>query len=180
MHRPALALACLLILACGPANKPTEYILFDFESESTLDLISWKCHTIFSVSEMHAGHGRFALQMALYPSATPGFVQRVPREDWSEYDSVCFDVFNDEDHVLEIGMRIDDQVECPDLTDCCHHYYSVRSGPNTVCIPLDTLTTAGTERKLDLQAIRRLFVFMIRPPAKTVLYLDYVRLTKDR
>lgn len=180
MLRFIALLSCLTILSCSSPNNSSPYILFDFESEADLDLIRWKCQTLFALSGEHASHGSSALMMELYPSDTPGYAQRFPVNDWTGYRSLCLDAYNPQDDELEIGVRIDDFFQCPDLNDCCHRYFVVRPGPNTVCLPLDTLTTGGTNRKLDLSAMRQIFVFMVRPATKTVLYLDYFRLTKER
>lgn len=175
MSRSVLYLFYLITLVSCSAN-PSEYVLFDFESPATLDELSWKCHTVFSLADAPVAHGSHSLRMELYPSDTPGFAHSVSKGDWTGFHFFCADIFNASDHGLKMGVRIDDKFECPDLKDCCIQYIPISPGWNTVKIPLGQLKTLRTQRVLDVSSIVRIFFFLVNPPEKTVVYLDYVRL----
>ena len=51
-------------------------------------------------------------------------------------------------------------------------------GSNRIEIPLITLVTSGTGRKMDLKSIHRFLLFMVTPAEKNVLYVDYIRLVR--
>ena len=77
MRIPRKLLVVILLmfvwLSAGHCTKPeSEKILFDFESDSELDRFHWQCHTLFSLSDEHATHGKKSLKLELFPSDYPG------------------------------------------------------------------------------------------------------------
>jgi hypothetical protein len=169
----AVCLSTLVSCSSGPAD---ELILFDFEADAELDKINWKCFTLFSLSYEHVTHGQNSLRMELYPSNWPGWTPKIEVKDWHRYKAIAFDIFNPEEKVLAVAVRIDDKVDYPDYTDRYNKRFNLKPGMNHMHIPLDALATSGTNRALDLKKIYRFFVFMGQPERKYVLYLDYVRL----
>ena len=88
-----LALGVSLLIGCTKTT-PHELILYDFESESVLDDIHWKCHTLYTLSNLHAVHGKKSLKLEIFPSAYPGLSPSLKYHDWSDYKSLCFEVYN--------------------------------------------------------------------------------------
>lgn len=155
-----------------------EKILFDFETDEELDRFHWKCHTLFALSDEHATHGSKSLRLELYPSEYPGLAPMIKDNDWHKYGAFQFDVHNPQDADIRLSVRIDDREDYPDYADRYNGTFVVRPGANIITIPLDSMITSGSKRPLNLKMIYRLVVFMGQPKDKTVLYVDYLRLTQ--
>jgi hypothetical protein len=161
----------------GQCTKPeTEKILFDFESDSELDRFHWRCHTLFSMSDEHATHGKKSIKLQLFPSDYPGLAPKLNVNDWSSYTTFSFDVFNVQDTGISLKIRIDDNKNDPDYPDRYNKTVFLQPGANAVVIPLNTLETSRTKRKLNLKNIYKIITFMAQPAEQVVLYFDYLRL----
>ncbi len=175
VSRFIIIITVLFLLNChGDASK--ERVLFDFESDSELDRIHWKCHTLFSLSSDHIRHGGKSLKMELYPSDYPGLDPKLEENDWRGYKALCFDIYNPEEKKVQISVRIDDQKDYPEYKDRYNERFILNQGMNQISIPFNTLITSGTSRNLDLKNIYRLLIFKANPDKKVVLYVDYIRL----
>ncbi len=165
--------ACFIILCGCHEGIPPESVLFDFESDSDLDRVHWKCHSLFHLSDKHVSHGTKSLHLELYPSEYPGFSPNLVKDDWQGYKSFCFDVYNPGEKELQITVRIDDREDAPEYPDRYNRSFTIKPGMNRIRIPLDSLVTSGTRRKLDLNSIHQLIIFMVNPALKVDLYIDY-------
>jgi hypothetical protein len=77
-----------------------------------------------------------------------------------------------------LTVRIDDSKKELEYRDRYNKTFHVQPGASTVSIPMDMLITSGTNRKLDLKKVYQVLIFVARPSERTVLYFDYIRLTK--
>ena len=168
---------CLITMAGCTGGRPDEHILFDFESEAELDRLYWTCHTLMSVSDEHVAHGQKALKLVLFPSDYPGFIPKLGINDWSGYKAFCFDIYNPAAKENLVVVRIDDKKEYPEYMDRYNNPFILKSGPNRICIPLNSLVTTGTQRIMNLYSIQRVLIFMDHPVEKNVFFLDYIRLS---
>jgi hypothetical protein len=179
MLKYILPIFVILIIGChGPDQK--ELILFDFESDSELDKVHWKCHTLFSLSDENVTHGKKSLRLELFPSEYPGLSPILEINDWGDYKYLNFDMFNPNAKEMEIVVRIDDREDSPDYADRYNHSFVLLPGLNRLRMPLNDLATSGTKRKLDLKTIQALVIFMVNPPEKVRVYIDYIRLESDK
>ncbi len=170
-----LLILIILLGACESGQKET-LVLFDFESEAGLDEVHWKCHTLYSLSNLHAAHGGSSLKLEMYPSAYPGLSPVLTRRNWQGYGAFCFEVYNPMPHPVLLSLRIDDKKEALEYTDRYQKSFQIQPGPNSIQIPLESLKTSETLRPLNLKTIHRFLVFMVNPETRHVLYLDYFRL----
>lgn len=170
-----LLILMILLGACESGQKET-LVLFDFESESCLDELHWKCHTLYSLSQEHAAHGGSSLKLELYPSPYPGLSPVLTRRNWQGYGSFCVEVYNPMPYPVLLTLRIDDKKEALEYTDRYQKTIQIQPGANSVKIPLDSLKTSETLRPLNLKTIHRFLVFMVNPETRHVLHLDYFRL----
>lgn len=176
MVKLILIMVCLCTLfSCG-GGVPSERVLFDFESDAELDRLRWKCGVLFSLSDGHVTHGNRSLRIELYPSNYPGLNPMLKENDWRGYAYLCFDIFNPDDKEISVSVRIDDREDYPEYKDRYNKRFILQPGMNHMRIPLDTLMTSGTQRKLDIKKIHRLLIFLARPEKKVVFYVDYIRL----
>jgi len=158
-------------------NKHSDLVFYDFESESEFDEVHWKCHTLFSLSDMYAVHGEKSLKLELFPSSYPGFSPALKHHDWRGYQALCFEVFNPAPEAIKLVVRIDDKKDALEYSDRYNNSFMIMPGANSLEIPLDTLKTSEINRPLELKNIYRFLVFMSYPVKKHVLHLDYFRLT---
>jgi hypothetical protein len=183
MHIPHKLLAIILLmfiwLFAGHCARPeSERILFDFESVSELDRFHWKCHTLFSLSDDHATHGKKSLKLELFPSDYPGLAPMLASNDWRGYKAFSFNVYNTHRLAIPLTVRIDDSKDYPDYPDRYNQTYILKPGANTITIPLDSLITSGTNRKLNLKMVYRVVIFVTKPIERIELYFDNIKLSK--
>ena len=170
-----IIMGLFLFVGCG-GSAPGERLLFDFESDAELDRFQWRCFTLFSLSDEQATHGEKSLRLELYPSDYPGLAPMLYENDWRGYKAFRFDIYNPEENELRVSVRIDDRKDYPNYKDRYNRSFILKPGMNRMKIPLDTLVTSGTDRKLNLTKIYQVLIFMTRPERKVVLYVDYIRL----
>jgi hypothetical protein len=169
----------LASLACLPACRKTPsepLVIADFESDAELDRFDWKCHTLFSLSSEHVTQGKQSLRLELYPSEYPGLAPRLKQKDWRDYRALCLDVYHPGKEPLRLAVRIDDRPDSPDYPDRYNQSLLLQPGENRLSLPLESLVTSGTRRKLNLATIHSLLFFLVDPPQKAVLYIDHLRL----
>lgn len=168
---------CIFFLAACEKIKQKELLLYDFESESVIDGFHWKCHTLFSLSDMYAIHGKKSLKLELFPSAYPGLSPALKHHDWRGYQAFYFEVYNPAPEPVKLILRIDDKKQSLEYSDRYNKSFSIMPGSNALKIPFESLiTSGGTQRPLELKNIYRFLIFMSHPVKKYVLYLDYFRL----
>lgn len=183
MHIPRKLLVVILLtfiwFSAGHCTKPeSEKILFDFESDSELDRFHWECHTLFSLSDEHAVHGKKSLKLELFPSDYPGLTPMLASNNWRGYKVFSFDVYSAQQKVIPLTIRIDDNKNYPDYPDRYNKTFYLQPGANTISVPINMLITSGTNRKLNLKTIYSVLIFTAKPNKKVVLYFDYIRLTR--
>jgi len=166
----------VFLLSCH-VDTSKELVLFDFETEAELDQLNWNCQTVYSLSNEHSTHGAKSLRLELYPSDYPGFDPSIKKYDaWKGYQEFHFDIYNPQQEEVRISVRIDDSKDYPDYGERYNKSFMLKPGFNNISIPLNTLITSGSGRKLNLKKIYQLLIFMSHPEKRTVLYMDYIRL----
>ncbi len=169
----------LALLGCN-REKPEHYLLFDFESDADLDRLVWTCKTQLALSEHHVTHGKKSLRMDLYPSEYPGLIsRRLDMRNWEGFTQLSFDVFNESEKTVRLGVRIDDRDDFPQFDDRYNKSFFLPPGLSTIVLPLDSLTTPHRERRLNLRTISRFYFFVSHPTSRLVLYIDAVVLSRN-
>jgi hypothetical protein len=168
----------ILTLACRERNMQ-DMILFDFENESELDRIQWRCHTLSELTDKHVSHGTRSLKVEMYPSEYPGVTLKLDAHDWKGYNILQFYVFNPQSKDVGLSLRIDDKKDNPPDGDSYNNKYSLSSGVTMIRIPLEGLRTNRSERMIDLKNIHRIILYTVNPATKITLYYDFIRLTRE-
>ena len=168
----------VLLVQCQRAG-PKELVLLDFESDSELNRLQWHCHVLKSISSEHCTHGFKSLKLSLFPSDYPG-LDIIPREsDWKKYSELCLDVYNPQETMVQLSVRIDDRKGSPAFKERYNDSFALKPGMNHVRIPLNSLARSGTGSPLNLTDISRLIFFVACPKKRVDLYLDYLRLAPE-
>ncbi len=165
----------VLLFSCNQGTPP-EIILLDFESDSELNQLHWRCHTLYSLSEDHATHGSKSLKLELFSAKYPGLDFEPTVKDWRNHKALCLDIFNPSPQQTQIVIRIDDKKDYPDYDDRYNESFSINTGANHVAIPLDAVTASISNRHLDLAHIRRMFILQAHPHEKTTFFIDAIKL----
>jgi hypothetical protein len=162
-----------LLLFAGCQRKPAFH--YNFETEDTLDTLPWKCKTIFSLSDKHTTSGQKCLKMELYPSPYPGITLNNFKPVWSKHNRLKFDIFNQAEAPLHLTIRIDD-IKNPSYNNRYNHTIVLNPGMNHISIPLNSLVTTGTGRKINLANVQQVILFLVQPDEKRTVFLDDIRL----
>jgi hypothetical protein len=171
-----LALLFMLFLCCNPVKPAKEIILFSFESDKELDEVNWRCHSLMSISDLHATHGKSSLKLEMYPSTYPGFSPLLSINDWSKDNTLCFDVYNPDETERGITVRIDDTENNTEYKDRYNQGFVLKKGMNHIRIDMESLVTSGTGRMMNTSTIDKFLFFTHNPTEKVVLYIDHIRL----
>ncbi len=176
----SLTILFFLLSGCDRSSSSSSFdlVLYDFESDTELNSLNWKCHSLYFISSDFAARGSKSLKMELYPADYPGFFTTLAIKKWINFTEFSFDVFNPEDRPVRLWVRIDDQSDYPDFEDRYNESFQLSQGKHHVEIPLSRMVTSGLKRRLNLNNIIRLCIFLDHPRGKTVLYIDNIALSK--
>lgn len=191
-RRPRRVLAvCLVGLTAAVWFNPTRTlvdisrqrnefpILSSFEHE--LELCRWQSeNSDLAISSRHASHGQTSLQWTLQPGQYPGCVLRWPINDWSNFQLLEFDVWNEDSEPIEITTKIEDFHHSGQYADRFHERTTLRQGKTTVRIRMDRVRSAPESRETDMKLISRVALFTIDLNKTRVLYIDRMELTGAR
>jgi hypothetical protein len=145
---------CLYALTCACGSAPdAPPLCFDFEGDADLDRLRWHCKTMYTRSREHATQGLFSLKIDFYPSEYPRFEPLFDEQDWSKYKELCFDVYNPQNSVVTLTLRIDDDITRPDFYDCYIEQVRLQPGHNSVVVELKNLIGCKTKRHLQSAAV---------------------------
>lgn len=160
------------------ANFP---LLADFESHAQLRL--WHAYpqredttaARASLARDFSSDGTQALLVDTLPGTYSGVVYSANGFDWSPYRTLAFDIFTPEPP-FDLNLRIDDDRPCTDFDDRYNAALSLRSGWNSIRIPLAQIESAPRTRLLNLRAVRRMLLFTLPQREPRVFYLAHLRL----
>lgn len=183
----ALALA-LFAFAAAPAARellalrhfrgafPT---MGDFETE--IELVWWRPSGGARVARAREGaaQGEFALRVdpGRRRGRWPGVGIEGRAFDWSGYDSLALHVANPGAE-MALVVRIDDDGACRTPDDRFNERFEIPSGGQDVVVPLSRIETGPRARRLRLDRIRAILLYIERTPAASPFAIDAVRLIR--
>jgi len=164
--------------------------LANFETET--ELLRWSEGSYERLpSEVLKFSGNFAshpkkinnhvLKIALNTKRYTGIVGAGLFRDWSEYRALQFDIYNPNDYLLRLNIKVEDASAMSKGMAYHNRFngtYKLHPGSNRIQVPLDEIANAPYEREMDLSAIQRLSLFFSRLPESSFIYLDNVMLVK--
>lgn len=172
------SLSICLFQSCSKETA-ADLVLYDFETDSDLDKLNWKCHSLFSISSNFSSLGSRSLQLELYPSKYPGLSFKGLKKNWTSYTAISFDILNPQKKNIQLIVRIDDSSQILSFADRYNKGFDLLPGKNKIRIPFEDLMTSSGDRKLNLKRIEKMILFVIKPKEKIKLYIDTIRLEKD-
>jgi uncharacterized protein len=151
-------------------------VLFDFESDEDLQRLNWECHKWFELSFENATSGLFSLKVFLPPGSYPGINFEEMRKDWSQFKLLKMDITNPSSEDIRFHVRIDDHESGWEYGNRFDVNFVLKPGLNNISIATDSIKTNLRGRRLDLENIKRMMVFIPSNPKKRELFIDNIRL----
>jgi len=186
-------LVCLLLQVTARASDAppaTPLVIDDFETEESLwNWGRWLSDDpgLMELSGEHASHGKRSLRVTI-PQATEektayGIHTFALPRDWSEYGSLCFDIYYDcprgtAQDWLGLSVYIDDFESTGWATNFHQERWRLRPGWNYKQLDVDDINRRRD--RIDTTRIKVLYFIMSRGPEPTALSFDHVRLEPRR
>ncbi|MEW5755128.1 MAG: hypothetical protein AB1810_02380 [Pseudomonadota bacterium] len=155
-------------------------VLGDFEN--TQDLRLWDptdpdshSPTRISRSVDHASHGKHSLMIEAGLSSWPGIVNNTGDMNWAAFKNLRFDIYNPTEPFI-LHLRVDDNQDIDDYDERFNNQVTVETGRNEIAIPLSAVEVQRPMRRLHLNAVRRIVLYLDAQPAPRTFYIDHIRL----
>jgi hypothetical protein len=162
----------LLFGACSGNVSNQSDVLFDFESDNELDLFTWKCPSMFSISDEWSKNGKSSLKFEFYPARQIGFSSGKVKRNWSGSKNLVFTVYNPSAETTELHIRISDNLTEGDPDRAYVTKLVVRPGENTLRLPVGSYIDSNG-RSLDLENMMGIYVYKKEVVSREVLFFDY-------
>lgn len=99
-----------------------------------------------------------------------------PYPDWEGYSYLHLDIFSELPALQPMIIRIDDQYNKYRSEDAFNKILTITPGLNPIQIPLDEIRLGPVGRKMDLKAIKSVWLYARSPSEEFTLYLDNIHL----
>jgi len=151
----------------------------NFEKDSDLEI--WeKAAVPFVKSTEHATQGKYSLKIIFPRGEYPGIssIFSSSPEDWSKFNFLRLDVYNEQPETLKLCAIIKDDVG-QSYQERFDGVYSLSPGLNNISIDLTQLRRNGKTGFIKLTNIIQYVFCLVKPKEETVIYLDNIRLEKS-
>lgn len=106
----------------------------------------------------------------------PGISIRSVYQNWTEYTSLNFEIFSDQQTPVELEFRVDDEFHNNQADDRFQQRLIIKPGLNRFSIPIADIRDAPAERTLNLTRIQKLMWYYHRPKSINHVYIDNIYL----
>ncbi len=176
-------LQLLLLLPVIPAWKALQWrdehfpVLADFEEPE--QLLMWEpideTDTTMKVSTVRSSQGSRSLLVESAPYTWGGVEFRGSEQHAETFSNLVFDVFSPSVPPLPFEVRIDDDQDCSVFENRFNRTFTLKSGWNSVRIPVAEIEHGPRDHLLHLHHIRRILFFTTQVSSMTRWNLDSVR-----
>jgi hypothetical protein len=119
---------------------------------------------------------RLVGKLTFHPGRFPGVNFREPYPDWSPYRYLDLKLYSEQDEDVDVVIRIDDMHSDYVYEDRFNKQMTLGPGWNSLRISLEEVRSDPKERELDMTAIARVILFVVRPEEPISLYLVDMKL----
>ena len=171
--RPSTPLLLLALL--GPALAQEVRTIAEFDGSPTE---KWSMVGEWSIERSKAlvRSGSGALRMLLGPpNLSPGLRVRPPALSQRGYRTLHFDVFNPNERVVTLHVRLDDTETRGREPEMFRRYERLRPGWTSVALDMAALRTQSGARMLDPENLSLLILWVAAPKEPFYLILDHLR-----
>lgn len=169
----------VLVLTLAPALfscKQEKLFYFDFENDEELDRIRWECHELYTLVPDHVAHGKSSLRLEMFSGKYPGLKISKFDPDWSNFSVLRAEIYNPQNDSLVLHLRVDDLRGSQPYADRFNSRMRLPPGWTHFVLPLDSLITSGTRRKMNHASIEKIDFFIPQPTEPVTLFFDHLRL----
>jgi hypothetical protein len=178
----------LVLLAIFPLAKVSidEYlsmkkfpVLSDFETPFEIE--RWSGKTKLKINNDIVRNGKSSLRVPLITTKYSGVSLKHFPNDWRNFSTLQFSVFNASSDPLEIHCKVHDKLHIANgytYDDRFNGEFMLTHGWNDIKISTDIIANAPVKRKMDLSNIRSFGIFVVSLSQPEVIYIDDVRLVK--
>ena len=153
-------------------------VLSDFETPFEID--RWSEDSEFSIDQTVSFHGQSSLKVVLNTSLYSGVSLKHFPGNWLQYKYLQLNIFNPDDEPIKVTCRINDIWHTQgnqDYDDRFNQSFSLVKGWNLITVPLEQVANAPKGRKMELDKVQELGIFVTGLSQSKTLYIDYVLLT---
>jgi len=154
-------------------------VLFRFDSALELFFVRPRDATLDLVrapGEWGPYAGRRVTRVTFQPARYPGLGVSELHRDWTGYEFLEWDLFLPGPGEISAILRIDDVQTDQRYKDRFNIRIPLRPGPNRITIPLDDVRAAPEGREMDMNSIRSVMLFLVRPDAPRRLLIGEMKL----
>ncbi len=162
-------------------TKPAWPVLADFEHPQSLAFVRKNGkNNIKRVTAPTPWQVNRSEVIRIVKDSTPysGFSLLDFKSDWRALSHFKFDVFNPEDHTVELNLRINDKHHNNQYNDRFNRVFALAPGATAITLAIDEMLSLGTAdhgRTMDISTINKLVFFMTTDNMGDTLYLDNIR-----
>jgi hypothetical protein len=179
----AISIALLLLAGWNPFSMLTDAVRQRLEFpllasfESPLELSRWSSRECrVARVRNHVTDGKWSMRVELFAGMYPGVSFKHPAANWSAKRELAFDIYLENEHQLELTLKIEDAAHNKQYNDRFHKHLVLTPGAKRVVIPLKDVASAPAGRLLDLSHVTRLQIFAHKLSRPSVVYLDDIHL----
>jgi hypothetical protein len=154
-------------------------LLSDFETP--FEISRWSGNATLSIDTAVHYSGKSSLKIALNTSKYSGTSLKYFPGNWIDYKSLQLSIYNPSKEPLTIITRIHDRrhIETGQAyADRFNKKFALKEGWNKIVIPLQEIANAPRNRKLNLEMVQEIGVFVHRLAHPRIIYIDSVVLTR--
>jgi VanZ family protein len=176
----AIGFRDLAIAAIDEYNSNQSFpTLSDFEAP--FELQRWQNYdSSITINHEFVRTGKQSMQIDFYPSRYPTINFHHFRRDWRHFKNLKFSVYNPSQKNQTLILKVFDVIHPRSNyahNDRFNTSLLIKPGWNDFEQPLAAINQAPKDRKMEMQAILRLSLFMVDVKKTTTLYLDDLKLS---
>jgi hypothetical protein len=155
-------------------------VLSNFETPFELD--RWHGKSEFIISAENQSEGKKSLKVNLNTSGYSGVWLRYFPKDWSDYNYLNFNIYNDCKDELQIYCRIQDddyEYRGDSFPGRFTGELSISPGWNDISLSLHEIKNAPVNRHMNMSKIFVLRLFVKKIDSPSVVYIDDVKLSSQ-
>lgn len=147
--------------------------------ETPFERSRWQGNARISIKQIPAIAAGHILQITLSKARYSGIELRYFPHDWRNYKTLELNIYNPQAQPLTITCRIHDRQHSRGLqrySDRYNHRFSLKRGWNKIDIDLHDVASAPRHRKMNMEQIQNLGIFVTSLPQARVIFLDNIKL----
>ena len=132
--------------------------------------------TVVDAPEEWLGNESKVARIDVRPGSWPGIQAFEMQDDWRDYSTLKFQVYNPQAESLRVVLRVNDTNHDNKHDDRFNRTYDLAPGEHEISVEIDDIIHTRSGRVLNQKRLQNLMVYMNKPTATYTLYFDNFRL----